>query len=198
MNSYRRTGKKWSIPEILRLHREYELLELDIQNIAYIHNRTINAICFKLVNSTELSFAPTLTFAILAPDILKNILGGLLGLISNVYLPIKFFDVYCVFNCSVVAVKSPHVIISLGSVKTVGLFGAPTGIVLLTTIDENLITNPTGVGLYDKPIGFTCKDDELLIPFEALLNIIYLPFLSCAMSLLRGYNLESVTCEFEA
>ena len=50
MNSYRRTGKKWSIPEILRLHREYELLELDIQNIAYIHNRTINAICFKLVN----------------------------------------------------------------------------------------------------------------------------------------------------
>lgn len=50
MNSYRRTGKKWTIPEILRLHREYELLELDIQNIACMHNRTINAICFKLVN----------------------------------------------------------------------------------------------------------------------------------------------------
>lgn len=50
MNSYRRTGKKWSTPEILRLQREYELLELDIQNIACIHNRTINAICFKLVN----------------------------------------------------------------------------------------------------------------------------------------------------
>jgi hypothetical protein len=48
--SYKRSGKKWTIPEILRLQREYELLELDVENIALMHKRTPHAIRFKLVN----------------------------------------------------------------------------------------------------------------------------------------------------
>lgn len=40
--------KKWSIPEILRLQREYELLELTVQEIAQIHNRSIMSIMYKL------------------------------------------------------------------------------------------------------------------------------------------------------
>ena len=48
--SYKRNGKKWTIPEILRLQREYELLELDVNNIALMHKRSPEAIRFKLVN----------------------------------------------------------------------------------------------------------------------------------------------------
>jgi hypothetical protein len=48
--SYKRNGKKWTTPEILRLQREYELLELDINNISLMHKRSPEAIRFKLVN----------------------------------------------------------------------------------------------------------------------------------------------------
>jgi len=46
----RRTGLKWRINEILSLQREYELLEWNIQEIAVKHERTIEAILFKLYN----------------------------------------------------------------------------------------------------------------------------------------------------
>ena len=40
---------KWSINEILTLHREYELLGLRIQDIANNHERTFDAIIHKLI-----------------------------------------------------------------------------------------------------------------------------------------------------
>ena len=48
MNSYKRFGKKWTITEILSLQREYELLELNIQDIAVKHQRSVSGILFKL------------------------------------------------------------------------------------------------------------------------------------------------------
>ena len=43
-----RNGFKWNINECLQLQREYELLELSIDEIAIKHKRTPNAIMFKL------------------------------------------------------------------------------------------------------------------------------------------------------
>jgi hypothetical protein len=43
-----RTGKKWSINELLQLEREYDLLKLTIQEIAEKHQRTPTAIIYKL------------------------------------------------------------------------------------------------------------------------------------------------------
>ena len=43
-----RHGKKWTIPELLSLQREYELLELQTEQIAQLHSRTEDAILFKL------------------------------------------------------------------------------------------------------------------------------------------------------
>ena len=48
--SARRNGFKWNVNEILSLQREYELLELTIQEIALKHDRTIEAILYKLYN----------------------------------------------------------------------------------------------------------------------------------------------------
>ena len=50
MSNYKRSGKKWSVNELLALQREYELLELDVNNIALMHKRSPEAIRFKLVN----------------------------------------------------------------------------------------------------------------------------------------------------
>jgi hypothetical protein len=44
----KRNGFKWSINEVLRLQREYELLELTVQEIATLHDRSVNAILCKL------------------------------------------------------------------------------------------------------------------------------------------------------
>ena len=44
----KRNGKKWSIVETLKLQREYELLQLSVQEIALIHERSEKAILFKL------------------------------------------------------------------------------------------------------------------------------------------------------
>jgi hypothetical protein len=43
-----RCGNKWTINEILSLQREWELLELTIHQIAERHQRTPEAIVFKL------------------------------------------------------------------------------------------------------------------------------------------------------
>ena len=45
---YARNGKHWNVNECLQLQREYELLELSIQEIALRHKRTPNAIMYKL------------------------------------------------------------------------------------------------------------------------------------------------------
>jgi hypothetical protein len=58
MSTNKRSGKKWTINEILSLQREYELLEWTIQEIAEKHQRSETAILFKLeseglINSWE-------------------------------------------------------------------------------------------------------------------------------------------------
>jgi len=50
MATPRRNGFKWTITEINTLQREYELLELDIQQIAAKHERTVESILYKLYN----------------------------------------------------------------------------------------------------------------------------------------------------
>ena len=47
---YRRANYKWTINECLRLEREYDLLELSIQDIALLHERSPEAIMYKLDN----------------------------------------------------------------------------------------------------------------------------------------------------
>ena len=44
----RRQGNKWTINELLSLQREYELLELTVQEIAEKHERSETAILYKL------------------------------------------------------------------------------------------------------------------------------------------------------
>ena len=46
--NYTRSGNKWTVNEILSLQREYELLEMDIQEIALKHGRSVEAILYKL------------------------------------------------------------------------------------------------------------------------------------------------------
>jgi hypothetical protein len=48
MSIYKRSGKKWSVNELLTLQREYELLELDVQQISSRHERSVEAILSKL------------------------------------------------------------------------------------------------------------------------------------------------------
>ncbi len=43
-----RNGYKWSVNESLRLEREYDLLHLTVPEMAVLHNRTNNAIIWKL------------------------------------------------------------------------------------------------------------------------------------------------------
>jgi hypothetical protein len=49
MEMPRRHGFKWSINEILRLQREYELLDLSVEEIASRHERTVNGIIQKII-----------------------------------------------------------------------------------------------------------------------------------------------------
>jgi hypothetical protein len=44
----KRNGRPWTVNEILQLQREYELLEWNIQQIASKHQRTVDAILYKL------------------------------------------------------------------------------------------------------------------------------------------------------
>jgi hypothetical protein len=43
-----RNGKRWTVNECLQLQREFELLGLSVAEIATRHQRTPNAIMFKL------------------------------------------------------------------------------------------------------------------------------------------------------
>ena len=45
---YKRHGNRWTIREILSLQREYELLDLTVQQIASLHDRSERAILCKL------------------------------------------------------------------------------------------------------------------------------------------------------
>ena len=45
---YRRANARWTINECLRLEREFDLLELSIQDIAELHERSPSAIMYKL------------------------------------------------------------------------------------------------------------------------------------------------------
>jgi hypothetical protein len=47
---YKRNGYRWSIPEIIRLQREFELLELNIEEISIRHQRSPYAIANRLVD----------------------------------------------------------------------------------------------------------------------------------------------------
>jgi hypothetical protein len=48
MSTCKRHGNKWTHNEVLSLHREYELLEWDIQKIADKHQRSVKSIINKL------------------------------------------------------------------------------------------------------------------------------------------------------
>ena len=50
MSTHKRHGNKWTINEVLRLQREYELLEMNVQEIATKHERTTSAILSKLLS----------------------------------------------------------------------------------------------------------------------------------------------------
>ena len=51
----RRTGAKWTVNECLRLTREYDLLGLSIQEIAVKHERSVEAILYKLQSENNIS-----------------------------------------------------------------------------------------------------------------------------------------------
>ena len=48
MTIYRRSGFKWTVNELISLQREYELLEWTVQQIAEKHERSVEAILFRL------------------------------------------------------------------------------------------------------------------------------------------------------
>ena len=48
MDTYKRSGNKWTVNELISLQREYELLELTIKEIAIKHQRSVEAILFRL------------------------------------------------------------------------------------------------------------------------------------------------------
>lgn len=48
MNTYKRRGNKWTVNELLSLQREYELLEWTVEQIAVKHQRSVEAILYRL------------------------------------------------------------------------------------------------------------------------------------------------------
>lgn len=48
MSNCKRHGKRWNTAELLRLNREYELLQWSVQEIADKHERSVQSILFKL------------------------------------------------------------------------------------------------------------------------------------------------------
>jgi hypothetical protein len=54
----KRNGKRWLTPEILRLQREYELLNLPIDQIAKLHERTTYAILAKVEQEEFIDNSP--------------------------------------------------------------------------------------------------------------------------------------------
>lgn len=43
-----RSGKKWTIPELILLEREHDLLQLSVEEIAKRHGRSVLAIVWRL------------------------------------------------------------------------------------------------------------------------------------------------------
>jgi len=48
MSTFKRNGNKWTVNELLSLQREFELLGWNVEQIANKHERTPNAIMYKL------------------------------------------------------------------------------------------------------------------------------------------------------
>jgi len=48
LQQHKRANKRWTINEVLTLQREYELLEMDIDEIATRHERSVDGIAYKL------------------------------------------------------------------------------------------------------------------------------------------------------
>ena len=48
MNTIKRSHFRWTVNELIQLQREYELLEMSIQQIAKIHKRSVRAILCRL------------------------------------------------------------------------------------------------------------------------------------------------------
>jgi hypothetical protein len=48
MNSYKRSGNRWTVNELISLQREYELLEWTVGQISEKHQRSVEAILYKL------------------------------------------------------------------------------------------------------------------------------------------------------
>ena len=55
MTTYRRSGFKWTVNELISLQREYELLEWTVQQIAEKHERSVEAILFRLESEEFIS-----------------------------------------------------------------------------------------------------------------------------------------------
>lgn len=45
---HKRANRKWTINETLKLQREYELLDMDVNQIAVAHERSVDAIAHRL------------------------------------------------------------------------------------------------------------------------------------------------------
>jgi hypothetical protein len=50
-----RVGFKWNMNEINRLHNEYEIKELDVNDIAKLHKRSVGGILYKLAEEGIIS-----------------------------------------------------------------------------------------------------------------------------------------------
>ncbi len=48
MQQHKRANRKWTINEVLKLQREYELVGMDVNQIAEAHGRSANAIARRL------------------------------------------------------------------------------------------------------------------------------------------------------
>jgi hypothetical protein len=48
MQQHKRANRKWTINEVLKLQREYELVGMDVNQIAEAHGRSANAIAHRL------------------------------------------------------------------------------------------------------------------------------------------------------
>jgi hypothetical protein len=48
MQQHKRANRKWTINEVLKLQREYELVGMDVNQIAIAHGRSANAIAHRL------------------------------------------------------------------------------------------------------------------------------------------------------
>ena len=68
--------KKWTIPELLQLQREYELLKMTIDEIAVKHGRSVQSIFYRLKSEGFVSNDELDAITILASKFdMKRVLG---------------------------------------------------------------------------------------------------------------------------